>query len=88
MASILHLVDPKAWFKILQFSCRFKGNNTVTPNHQQNGDVNGAHQLVIFRVWRRKNVKRIYSVSLLSKTGRNLTAHVANGSFACPELEF
>jgi hypothetical protein len=26
--------------------------------------------------------------SLLSKTGRNLAAPVANGSFACPELEF
>jgi hypothetical protein len=25
---------------------------------------------------------------LLSKTGRNLAARVANGSFACPELEF
>jgi len=27
-------------------------------------------------------------VSLLSKTGENLAAHVANGSFACRELEF
>jgi hypothetical protein len=26
--------------------------------------------------------------TLLSKTGKNLAAHVANGSFACPELEF
>jgi hypothetical protein len=25
---------------------------------------------------------------LLSKTGKNLAARVANGSFACPELEF
>ena len=38
-----------------------KGNNTVVPNHQQHWDANRAHQLVIFRGWRRKYVKRTYS---------------------------
>jgi hypothetical protein len=33
VASLLDLVDPKAWVKILQFSCRFKGNNAVVPNN-------------------------------------------------------
>src|SRR5665213_2493109 len=33
VASILYLFDPKAWVKLLQLSCRFKGNNTVVPNH-------------------------------------------------------
>jgi DNA invertase Pin-like site-specific DNA recombinase len=32
--------------------------------------------------------KRFDLVSLLSKTGTNLTTRVANGGFACPELEF
>jgi hypothetical protein len=26
--------------------------------------------------------------SLLSKTGKNLATRIANGGFACPELEF
>lgn len=61
LAGILYLLDSKAWVEILQFPCRFKGNNTLVPNHEQQWDVNGAHQLVIFRVWRCKNVKRHYS---------------------------
>ena len=61
MANISYLLDPKAWVKILQFAGRFKGNDTFVPNHQKYWDRNRAHQPVIFRVWRRKNVKRIYS---------------------------
>jgi hypothetical protein len=30
----------------------------------------------------------LYLDSLLSKTGENLATRVANGGFACPELEF
>ena len=29
-----------------------------------------------------------WKISLLSKTGKNLATRVANGGFACPELEF
>ena len=61
MASILDSFDPKAWVQILQFPGRFQGNYTVVPNHEQVWDGNGAHQLVIFRVGRRQNVKRIDS---------------------------
>ena len=38
----------------------------------------------VFRAHYCKGIKP----TLLSKTGRNLAAHVANGSFACPEPEF
>jgi hypothetical protein len=31
---------------------------------------------------------KINPIPLLSKTRRNLATRVANGSFACPELEF
>ena len=34
------------------------------------------------------NLTKVRGHPLLSKTGRNLAAHVANGSFACPEPEF
>ncbi len=58
VANVLYLFDPKTWVKLLQFSCRFKGNNsTVVPNDEKDWDINGAHQLVVFRIWRRKNVK-------------------------------
>jgi hypothetical protein len=33
-------------------------------------------------------VTNVFLPPLLSKTGRNLATRVANGSFACPKLEF
>jgi hypothetical protein len=35
-----------------------------------------------------RRMLEIYDEPLLSKTGRNLATRVANGGFACPELEF
>jgi hypothetical protein len=32
VASVLYLFDPKARVNILQFLCRFKGNNAVIPD--------------------------------------------------------
>jgi hypothetical protein len=35
VTSVLYLFDTKAWIEILQFSCRFKRNNAVIRDHQQ-----------------------------------------------------
>jgi hypothetical protein len=32
MASVLYLFDPKARVELLQFLCRFKGNNPLIPD--------------------------------------------------------
>ncbi len=62
MASVLYLFDPKARVKILQFLCRFKGNNgAVIPDDEQDWGANSAHQLVILWVGRHKNIKCTYS---------------------------
>src|SRR5579872_6725696 len=59
VAGVSDLFHPKVWVPILQFSCRLQGNNgAVVPNDEQAWDANRAHQLLIFRVWRPKNVKR------------------------------
>ena len=58
MTSGFYLFDPKAGGKVLQFSRLFKGNNsTVVPNDQKHWDVNAAHQVVVFGIWRRKNLE-------------------------------
>lgn len=60
MASVRYSFVTKALIKILQFLCRFKGNNTFVPYDQEDWDANGAHQLAIRRVRRCKNIKSTY----------------------------
>ncbi len=38
VANALHLFDAKAWVKHLQFSRRFKVNNRVIPNDEEDWD--------------------------------------------------
>src|SRR5438105_3374187 len=54
---VLYLFDTEARVEMLQFARRCKGNNAVIPDNKQDGDGNGAHQPVIVRVGRGKNVK-------------------------------
>ena len=43
MAGVVYLFDPNARVKVLQFLCRFKGNNAVISDDQQDWDMSRAH---------------------------------------------
>ena len=55
MANVRYSFVPKALIKHLQFPCRFERNNAIVPNDKEDRDRNGAYQLAIVRVGRRKN---------------------------------
>jgi hypothetical protein len=43
MANVRYSFVPKALIKLLQFSCRFEGNNAIVPNDEKGWDRNGAY---------------------------------------------
>ena len=61
MASVRYSLVPKALIKLLQFSCRFEGHNTIVADDKEDRDRNGAYQLAIVRIGRRKNFESTYS---------------------------